>query len=123
VGMVNEQLEGFDVEHVRDRVAAAREFARSGQGPVLLEVITYRHRGHSMSDPAKYRPEGELEEKKQSDPLLITKNRLINDFSLTEDDIININQRIDAQAEESYRYAQESPEAELDALYDYVYAP
>ena len=123
VGMVNEQLEGFDVEHVRDRVAAAREFARSGQGPVLLEIITYRHRGHSMSDPAKYRPKGELEEKKQSDPLLITKNRLINDFGLTEENITSINARIDAQAEESYRFAQESPEADLDLLYDYVYAP
>lgn len=123
VGMVNEQLEGFDVENVRDRVAAAREFARSGQGPVLLEVITYRHRGHSMSDPAKYRPKGELEEKKQSDPLLITKTRLINDFGLTDADIKAINTRIDAQAQESYRFAEESPEADLNALYDYVYAP
>jgi pyruvate dehydrogenase E1 component alpha subunit len=121
--MVNEQLDGFDVENVRDRVAAAREFARSGQGPVLLEVITYRHRGHSMSDPAKYRPDGELEEKKQSDPLLITKTRLINDFGLEEQDIKDINTRIDAQAQEAYRFADESPEADLNALYDYVYAP
>ena len=67
VGMVREQFEGFDVELVRDRVAAAADFARSGKGPVLLEVVTYRHRGHSMSDPAKYRPEGELDEKKKSD--------------------------------------------------------
>ncbi len=123
VGMVNEQLDGFDVENVRDRVAAAREFARSGQGPVLLEVITYRHRGHSMSDPAKYRPKGELEEKKLSDPLLITKNRLIKDFGLVEQDIKDINVRIDAQAQESYVFAEESPEADLNALYDYVYAP
>ena len=121
--MVNEQLDGFDVENVRDRVAAAREFARSGQGPVLLEVITYRHRGHSMSDPAKYRPKGELEEKKLSDPLLITKNRLIKDFGLVEQDIKDINARIDAQAQESYTFAEESPEADLNALYDYVYAP
>ena len=123
VGMVNEQLEGFDVEHVRERVAAAREFARSGQGPVLLEIITYRHRGHSMSDPAKYRPEGELEEKKLSDPLLITQNRLMQDFQLTEEEINAINSTIDAKAEESYRFAQESPEADLESLYDYVYAP
>ena len=68
VGMAAEQLEGFDVEHVRERVAAAREFAVAGNGPVLLEIITYRYRGHSMSDPAKYRAKGELEEKKNPIP-------------------------------------------------------
>ena len=84
VGMAREQFEGFDAEVVRDRVGAAAEFARSGQGPVLLEIITYRHRGHSMSDPAKYRPDGELDEKKKSDPLAITKERLTQDFNVSE---------------------------------------
>ena len=49
--MKNEQFEGFDVEVVRQKVAEAREYAVAGNGPVLLEIITYRHRGHSMSDP------------------------------------------------------------------------
>ena len=83
VGMKNEQFEGFDVEVVRQKVAEAREYAVAGNSPVLLEIITYRHRGHSMSDPAKYRPDGELDEKKKSDPLLIAEARLTEDFGMT----------------------------------------
>jgi pyruvate dehydrogenase E1 component alpha subunit len=122
VGMVNEQLEGFDVELVRERVAAAREFARSGQGPVLLEVITYRHFGHSMSDPAKYRKKGELEEKKESDPLVITHQRLKNDFGLTDAENEAIISEIYAKANEAYEFAQSSPDPDVKELYDYVYA-
>lgn len=122
VGMKNEQFEGFDVEVVRQKVAEAREYARSGQGPVLLEIITYRHRGHSMSDPAKYRPEGELEEKKASDPLLITQNRLMEDFGMSGDEIDALNKEVDAVAKESYTFAEQSPEPDPRTIYDFVYA-
>ena len=122
VGMKNEQFEGFDVEVVREKVAAAREYARSGKGPVLLEVITYRHRGHSMSDPAKYRPDGELEEKKESDPLLITKTRLTEDFGLSEDDISTLNKEVDTVAKDSYTFAEQSPLPDPRTIYDFVYA-
>ena len=122
VGMVNEQLDGFDVEVVRDRVAAAREFARAGHGPVLLEIITYRHYGHSMSDPAKYRKKGELENKKQSDPLLITSQRLQEDFGVSEAEIEAIHQKIEEQAQEAYKFAENSELPDLAKLYDYVYA-
>ena len=64
VGMARMQFEGFDVEVVRENVGRAAAFAREGNGPVLLEVVTYRHRGHSMSDPAKYRPKGELKKRR-----------------------------------------------------------
>lgn len=123
VGMAAEQLEGFDVEHVRERVSAAREFAVAGNGPVLLEIITYRHRGHSMSDPAKYREKGELEEKKKSDPLSITANRLQKDFGLSDDDLKVILESAYKTAQESYDFAENSPEADPAALYDFVYAP
>jgi pyruvate dehydrogenase E1 component alpha subunit len=63
--MARDSFEGFDVELCVSASAAAVDFARSGQGPVMLEIVTYRHRGHSMSDPAKYRPAGELEQSKQ----------------------------------------------------------
>ena len=122
VGMKNEQFEGFDVEVVRQKVAEAREYARSGQGPVLLEVITYRHRGHSMSDPAKYRPEGELEEKKASDPLVITQTRLMEDFGMSGDEIDALNKEVDAVAKESYAFAEQSPEPDPRTIYDFVYA-
>ena len=93
VGMKSEQFEGFDVEVVRQKVAEAREFAVSGKGPVLLEIITYRHRGHSMSDPAKYRPDGELDEKKKSDPLLIAEERLTKDFGMTTEELKAVQKR------------------------------
>ncbi|MEC7987408.1 MAG: pyruvate dehydrogenase (acetyl-transferring) E1 component subunit alpha [Myxococcota bacterium] len=123
VGMVSEQFEGFDVELVRDRVAAAREYARSGAGPVLLEIITYRYRGHSMSDPAKYRPKGELEEKKLSDPIAITHKRLTEDFGVNPDVLSKIDAEVEITATEAYQFAEESPEADLSSLYDFVYAP
>lgn len=122
VGMVREQFEGFDVEVVRDRVGAAVEFARSGRGPVILEAITYRYRGHSMSDPAKYRPAGELEEKKKSDPLLITASRLL-ELGYTEADLEATRAAGDAEADDAAKFAEESPWPDPAHLYDYTYAP
>ncbi len=123
VGMVREQFEGFDVEVVRDRVAAAADFARSGQGPVLLEVVTYRHRGHSMSDPAKYRPDGELDEKKKSDPLAITKDRLTQDFGVTEEQLAEIAASVEEEAKDAWDFASSSPEPDPARLYEFTYAP
>ncbi len=122
VGMKNEQIEGFDVEVVRKKVAEAREYAVAGNGPVLLEVITYRHRGHSMSDPAKYRPEGELEERKKSDPLSITEERLLKDFGMSPEELKAIQKEVDAVAKESYAFAEQSPEPDPKTIYDFVYA-
>jgi len=123
VGMVSDQFEGFDVEEVRERVGAAADFARAGNGPVLLEIITYRHRGHSMSDPAKYRPKGELEEKKKSDPILITESRLVEDFGYTDEQIQSIKDDVNVAAQETWDFAESSPEPNPDDLYKYVYAP
>jgi pyruvate dehydrogenase E1 component alpha subunit len=123
VGMVREQFEGFDVEVVRDRVAAAADFARAGKGPVLLEIVTYRHRGHSMSDPAKYRPDGELDEKKKSDPLAITRERLTQDFGVTEDEFQAMQDSVEAEAQDAWDFANESPEPDPATLYDFTYAP
>ncbi len=122
VGMKSEQFEGFDVEVVRQKVAEAREYAVAGNGPVLLEIITYRHRGHSMSDPAKYRPEGELEEKKKSDPLAITETRLLEDFGLSPEELKAIQKEVDAEAKASYSFAEQSPEPDPKTIYDFVYA-
>lgn len=123
VGMARERFEGFDVELVRDRVAAAAEYAKSGQGPVLLEVVTYRHRGHSMSDPAKYRPKGELEEKKKSDPLAISAGRLQDDFGLSDADLAEIKAAVETEMQAAWDFAIASEEPDQATLYDYVYAP
>lgn len=123
VGMVREQLRGFDVEHVRERVGAAARFAREGHGPVMLEIVTYRHRGHSMSDPAKYRPKGELETiKETSDPLTITERRLSGAFGVSAERLAQIRQEVDEIAQDSWDFAESSPEPDPATLYDHVYA-
>jgi len=110
------------VEVVRDRVGAAVEWARAGKGPVILEAVTYRFRGHSMSDPAKYRKEGELEAKKLSDPLLITAHRL-KEQGKTDADLEVIHARVEGVCEDAVRFAEESPIPDPAHLYDFVYAP
>ena len=124
VGMVHEHVMGFDVEVVRDRVAAAREFAAAGNGPVLLEVATYRYRGHSMSDPAKYRPKGELEEvKEMRDPLKIAAHKLTTQHGVAQEAIDAIRAEIEIICKEAVQFAEDSPLPDPATLYDYVYAP
>jgi pyruvate dehydrogenase E1 component alpha subunit len=71
-----EQVDGNDVSAVQAAVAAACEAARGGHGPTFLEALTYRHMGHSRSDPGAYRPEGELERWLQRDPITLLEQRL-----------------------------------------------
>lgn len=124
VGMAREQItNGMDVEHVRERVGAAVQYIRDGHGPVFLEVVTYRFRGHSMSDPAKYRPAGELEEKKKSDPLLLTADRLLHAFGVTQETLDEVEASVKAEVDDAVAFAEESPEPDPADLYGYVYAP
>ena len=124
VGMVHENLLGFDVEVVRDRVAAAREFAAAGNGPVLLEIATYRYRGHSMSDPAKYRPKGELEEvKEMRDPLKVAAEKLRTKHGVEQAAIDAVRSDIEAICQDAVQFAEDSPFPDPATLYDYVYAP
>lgn len=121
VGMVHRSFEAYDVEEVRRWVGAAVEHARDGRGPVLLEAMTYRFRGHSMSDPAKYRRNGELEEKKLSDPLLIAERRLA-ELGVEPPVLDALRASIEAEAEDAYQFAESSPEPDPSKLYDYTYA-
>jgi pyruvate dehydrogenase E1 component alpha subunit len=122
LGMKRWQFRGFDVVEVYDNVKKAVEHARSGQGPVMLEAITYRYRGHSMSDPAKYRKAGELEEKKKEDSLDLAIERLKEVYDITDAELAEIKVSIEAEAQEAYRFADESPEPNIKDLYKYVYA-
>ena len=123
VGMAHESFEAFDVEVVREKVGRAIDYAKSGKGPVFLEAITYRYRGHSMSDPAKYRPAGELEEVKESDPLKITRRRLLEDFGITEAQLEAVKQEVEAECQDAAQFAEDSPIPDPAGLYDYTYAP
>jgi pyruvate dehydrogenase E1 component alpha subunit len=124
VGMKREAFEGFDVDVVRERVGRAARYAREGKGPVLLEIQTYRYRGHSMSDPAKYRPKGELDEvREHSDCLMRTAQKLMDQHGYTEAELDALRGEVDLEAQDAYDFAESSPLPTTDKLYDYVYAP
>jgi len=123
VGMRRWQFEAFDVVDVYRNVKAAVDLARSGAGPVILEAITYRYRGHSMSDPAKYRKKGELEQKKEQDGIKSAAQRLRDDFGVSDDELAAIKQSIEDEAQDAYRFAEESEVPDPAKLYDYIYAP
>ena len=120
-GIPGEQVDGMDVLAVRDAVKRAVERARSGEGPYILEVKTYRYRGHSMSDPAKYRAKEEVDEvKKTRDPIEHIK-KLLADAKATEDEIKAIDADIKTIVAEAVQFAQESPEPDPSELYTDVY--
>ena len=121
VGMRRWQFEGFDVREVYRNVKAAVDWARAGNGPVILEAITYRYRGHSMSDPAKYRKEGELEQKKEQDGI---KSALaaLKELGVDDEAIAAMKQSVEDEAQDAYRFADESPIPDPATLYDHVYA-
>jgi len=120
-GIPGEQVDGMDVLAVRDAVKKAVERARAGEGPYILEVKTYRYRGHSMSDPAKYRTKEEVDEvKKTRDPIDHIKT-LLAAANATEDELKAIDSEIKAIVAEAVQFAQESPEPDPSELYTDVY--
>ena len=120
-GIPGEQVDGMDVLAVRDAVARAVKRARDGGGPFILEVKTYRYRGHSMSDPAKYRSKEEVDEvKKTRDPIDHIK-LLLTEAKATDDELKAIDAEVKAIVAEAVRFAQESPEPDPSELYTDVY--
>lgn len=115
-------VDGQDIDAVYSAVGAAIGRARSGQGPSLLEMKTYRYRGHSRSDPAKYRPAGELERWKERDPILLLGGKLTATGLLTAgaDKVMadEVQSEIDDAAERAFR----APYPTLDETAAYVYA-
>ena len=120
-GIPGEQVDGMDVLAVKDAVERAVAGARAGEGPFILEVKTYRYRGHSMSDPAKYRSKEEVDEvKKTRDPIDHVK-MLLEEAKATEDELKAIDNEIKAIVAEAVQFAQESPEPDPSELYTDVY--
>ncbi|MEP7264216.1 MAG: pyruvate dehydrogenase (acetyl-transferring) E1 component subunit alpha [Bacteroidota bacterium] len=114
-------VDGMVVEEVHDAMQNAADHARAGKGPVFLEMITYRYRGHSMSDPAKYRTKEEVESYKAKDPVEMVKQTLIEQHFATEEDIETLNININAIVEDSVRFAEESPYPDPSELFKDVY--
>jgi pyruvate dehydrogenase E1 component alpha subunit len=110
-GIPGEQVNGMDVASVREAGERAVAHCRAGKGPYLLEMKTYRYRGHSMSDPAKYRTREEVQKMREtSDCIETARKALLDDFGVTEADLKVIDDEVKAIVQDSADFAQESPE-------------
>jgi len=110
-------VNGMDVLEVRRAADVAINYVRGGNGPVLMELKTYRYRGHSMSDPAKYRSREEVQDMREKhDPIEAAKAELLK-RGMAEDKIKDIDKRIRAAVSEAADFAENSPEPELNELY------
>ncbi|WP_439506547.1 pyruvate dehydrogenase (acetyl-transferring) E1 component subunit alpha [Sediminibacterium sp.] len=107
--MPADKVDGMTPEAVHDAVARAVKRAREGDGPTLLEMKTYRYKGHSVSDPQKYRSKEEVEEYKDQDPITKVASTILENGFATQAEIDIINARINAIVDESVKFAEESP--------------
>ncbi len=109
-------VDGQDVETVAHAVKQAGDRARAGDGPTLLEFKTYRYKGHSRTDPATYRPEGELEQWLKRDPITILKDRMIADGQLDDTEFEEITQAVEREVSTAINWAKAESYPPLEAL-------
>jgi pyruvate dehydrogenase E1 component alpha subunit len=117
-GIPGRQVDGMNVLSVREAAIEALDHARSGKGPMVLEVRTYRFRGHSMSDPAKYRTKEEVERmRQQSDPVENLRKMILDGGHADEDALKAIDREVKAVVSEAAEFAQQSPEPDPSELW------
>jgi pyruvate dehydrogenase E1 component alpha subunit len=107
--MPADSIDGMSPEAVHEAVARAVKRAREGDGPTLLEIKTYRYKGHSISDPQKYRTKEEVDEYKQRDPIQTVLQTILTKKFATQEEIDAINKRVSDTVTESVKFAEESP--------------
>ena len=115
--MPSEPVDGMSPEKVHDALTRAAEYIRSGKGPYFLEIKTYRYKGHSVSDPAKYRTKEELEHYKNLDPVKAVESTILSKKLATEAEIKDIKAKIKAELDEAVQFAEESNYPTADQLY------
>ena len=122
-GIPGEEVDGMDVVAVREAGASATEHARSGEGPFILEMKTYRYRGHSMSDPAKYRTREEVDDvRERNDPIKRCEKRIKDNGYADDEALKEIDKDVKAVVKEAAEFAQESPEPDPKELYTDILA-
>jgi len=119
--MPSEQVDGMSCEAVHESMEVAAARARKGEGPTFLEIKTYRYRGHSMSDPAKYRSKEELENYKNLDPIEQVRKTLIAKKWATAKALEETEEHIEKEVAESVEFAENSPYPDASELYEDVY--
>lgn len=119
--MPAETVDGMSPEEVCASIKRAAKRGRKGEGPTLLNIETYRYKGHSMSDPQKYRTKDEVHEYQEKDPITHVKNVLLDQKWMTADEIKAVEKEVKAEVEEAVQFAEESPLPEPHELYEDVY--
>jgi pyruvate dehydrogenase E1 component alpha subunit len=121
-GIPGKRVDGMDLDAVYEAVAEASKYVRSGKGPFLLEMKTYRYRGHSMSDPAKYRSKEEVEDYKENhDPITKIRNKIIANKYANEDELKLIEKEIKELVQEAADFATNAPGPDMSELYTDVF--
>jgi pyruvate dehydrogenase E1 component alpha subunit len=121
-GIPGEEVDGMDVLAVKAAGQKAVAHCRAGKGPYILEIKTYRYRGHSMSDPAKYRTREEVQKvKEERDPIEHVRSMLLTGKHATEDELKAIDKDIKATVNAAAEFARESPEPAEAELYSDIY--
>lgn len=116
------KIDGMDIFAVMKDGQKAVDYVRSGKGPMLLEIETYRYRGHSMSDPATYRTKEELNAKRELDPIASLSKHLLENKIANENEIKEVETAVKTQVAEAVEFAKESPEPDISELFTEIYA-
>ena len=117
-GIEGRQVDGMDVQAVYEAGVEACNFVREGNGPILLEMKTYRYRGHSMSDPAKYRTKEEVDDyKTKKDSINRLREQLVKEHKVTEAELKEIEKKIKETVNEAAEFAKEAPEPDASELW------
>lgn len=117
------QANGMDIDDVRAKTFEAVSLARTESQPTLMEIRTYRYFGHSMSDPGHYRSKEEVQARRQSDPIELYKVRLLEQKVATEESLNALDEEVSAQAQAAYDFAEQSPEPEIETVFEDIFAP
>ena len=115
--MPSDSVDGMDPAAVHEAVTRAATHIRAGKGPYYLEIKTYRYKGHSVSDPAKYRTKEEVQQYKDRDPVKIAEMKLLKDKILSEDELKVIKAEVKAEIDQAVQFAEASPYPDPSELY------
>jgi pyruvate dehydrogenase E1 component alpha subunit len=119
--MPNKAIDGMDIEVIHNELKQALDYVRSGNGPMLLEIETYRYKGHSMSDPAKYRTKEEEAAYKERDPLGRVEAILLKNNFITEEQLEALQDKLKKEIKDAVEFAENSPLPPAEDLYQDVY--
>jgi len=120
-GITRRDVNGMDVIAVRTAIGEAIDRARKEKRPTLIEAETYRYRGHSMSDPGKYRTKEEVEDMMKSDPILLWGKRLMEQERVTQAELDAMDREVVAQMDDAVQFVEQSPDPPLESMYEDVY--